>query len=62
MLGAGYTIINNRILSLPKGTFKSFNIIEYNKYNDRSSMEADSTATHVSQGRFLKGGLVLKEE
>lgn len=62
MLDAGYTMVNNKILSLPKGLLKSFNIIEYNKYNDRSSMEAAGRTTHVSQGRLLKGGLVLKEE
>lgn len=62
VLVAGYTIVSNKILLLPKETFKSFNTIQCNKYNDRSSREADSRATHASQERLRKVGQVLKKE
>lgn len=61
VLGAEYTTMN-KTLSLPKRTFKSFNPIQCSKCNDRSSMEADSRATHASQWRLLKEGRVVKEE
>lgn len=60
VLSAGYTIVTNKTLFLSKGTFKSFNTIQYNKCNDRRSMEADSRAAQVSQESFFKGELSFK--
>lgn len=57
-----YKTVNNKMQSLPKGTLKSFNTIQCNKCNDRTSTEADRRVTYASQGSLLKEGQVLKEE